>query len=100
MVHPSFISNIRSNLGVWRRFRAILARFSFSVLLSIYITPRELYIERNTEKLNLAKNRSKTPPNAMETQVIHTKRKGKSILLFSPLILNKRPRGLNADAFL
>ena len=28
------------------------------------------------------------PPNAMETEVIHTKRKGKSILLYFPLILN------------
>ena len=48
----------------------------------------ELYIERNTEKLNLAENRSKTLPNAMETEVIHTTRKGKSILLYFLLILN------------
>ena len=36
----------------------------------------ELYIERKTEKLNLAKIALKTPPNAMETEAIHRTRKG------------------------
>ena len=44
---------------------------------------REEYREAKSHQ-----NRSKTPPNAMETEVIHTTRKGKSILLFFPLILN------------
>ena len=40
--------------GVWRYFRAILARFTFSVFLSLYIN-YIIYRERNTEKLNLAR---------------------------------------------
>ena len=38
--------------GVLERF---LARFSFSVFLSIYNSLGVIYIESNTEKLNLAK---------------------------------------------
>ena len=34
-------------------------------------------------KAKTRQNRSETPPHAMKTQVIHTTRKGKSILLFS-----------------
>ena len=39
-------------------------------------------------------NRSEMPPNAIKTQVIHTIIKGKSILLFFPLILNYSVRSL------
>ena len=41
-------------------------------------------MERNANKLKLAR----TPPNAIKTQVIHTTRKGKSILLIFSLTLN------------
>ena len=38
-------------------------------------------VERNTEP-ELKQNRSETPPNAIKTQVVHTTRKGKSMLFF------------------
>ena len=46
-----------------------------------YIYPYILYGEEYKET-ETHWNRSETPPNAMKTQVIHTTRKGKSILLF------------------
>ena len=51
-------------------------------------------MERITEKLKTRQNRSETPLNAIKTQVVHTARKGKSILLSFPLILNYSVRSL------
>ena len=48
--------------------------------VNIYDEFKEEYREART-----CQNRSQTPPNVIKTQVIHTARKGKSILLFFPL---------------
>ena len=63
---------------LWRRFRTILASFSFSVM----------------HALQSGIYSSETSPDAIKTQVIHTKRKGKSILFFPSLILNYSARSL------
>ena len=61
-------------------------------------------LERNTEKLNLLNlariDLKRVPPNAMETEVIHTTRKGKSILLlFFSFILNYSVGSIVIDVF-
>ena len=48
----------------------------------------ELDIEWNAEKLNLARialKRLQTPPNAMETEVIHNKKRQVDFIIFFPL---------------
>ena len=50
---------------------------------------REEYREAKTSQ-----NRPKTPANAIKTQVIHTTRQVKLILLFFPVILNYSVRSL------
>ena len=48
-------------------------------------SPRGIIYGEEYREAKTSQNRSETPPNAIKTQGIHTTRKGKSILLFSPL---------------